>query len=191
MKLYEISSDLVAVQELFESAVDENGEPRPLTEEEENFLKSCFNDSQEQFEAKFDSYGKFMANLKAQAEEAEGAKKAMKSEIDRLNARAKAFSNRRESVKNYLYFNMKSIGIDKFKSSLFSAGIQATQLGVTQNGSISKIPEEFLKPRELNTTAIKAAIKDGKIKVIDGDLFYNGEQLNGVKAEKGETLVVR
>ena len=191
MKMYEITSDLAAIDELFNSAVDENGEPRPLTPEEEEFLKNELTCSSEQFAGKFDSYCGYMADLKRQSEEADGKRKSWKSEIDRLSARSKAFLNRRDSMKNYLFFNMKSLGIEKYKTSLFSAGVQATPLSVTNNGKLKNIPEEFLKPRELNTTAIKDAIKDGSIKVIDGDLYFNGEQLDGVRAEKGETLVIR
>lgn len=191
MKLYEITEDLKAVEELFNSAVDENGEPRELTAEEQEFLNSCFQVSSEEFETKFDNFGRFMANLKAQAEEADGARKAIKSEVDRLSARAKAFENRRDIVKNYLFFNMQNLKIDKYKSSLFSAGIQTTPYKVTSCGSLKDIPEQFLKPREIDASAIKAAIKDGEIKEIDGVLFYDGEELQGVKATKGQTLVIR
>lgn len=191
MKMYEITEDLRAIEELFNSAVDENGEPRELTEEEGRFLADCFTNSQEDFEKKFDDYGKFLANLKAQSEIADAERKAMKSEMDRLSTRAKVYTNRRDAVKNYLYFNMKNISLDKYKTALFSANIQQAPLSIKQMGVSKNIPEQFLKPREISTTAIKAAIKDGSVKIVGDELFFNGEQLEGLTAERGEILVIR
>lgn len=189
--MYEITEDLRAIEELFNSAVDENGEPRELTEEEGRFLADCFTNSQEDFEKKFDDYGKFLANLKAQSEIADAERKAMKSEMDRLSTRAKVYTNRRDAVKNYLYFNMKNISLDKYKTALFSANIQQAPLSIKQMGASKNIPEQFLKPREISTTAIKAAIKDGSVKIVGDELFFNGEQLEGLTAERGEILVIR
>lgn len=192
MKMYEITEDLRAIDELFNSAVDENGQPRELTDEEKQFLTECFSNSKEDFEEKFDSYGKYLAILKAQAEAADGERKAMKNEMDRLSARAKAYTNRRDSIKSYLFFNMQNLGIEKYKTSLFSANVQLSPISVSCIGNVDKLPEDFLKPREADTTAIKKAIKDGEIVVTDsGDLYYDGEKMEGLKAEKNKILVIR
>jgi len=191
MKMYEISQDIKALQDLFDSAVDENGEPRELNDDEKAYLNDCALKSEDDFNSKFDSYCKFMANLKADADAADGERKALKSELDRLSSRAKAMSNRREAVKSWLFYNMQILGIEKHKTSLFSANTQATPMAIKCVSILKDIPECFLKPRELNTTAIKEAIKTGSIKVVDNELFYEGVCLDGVLAETSKILVIR
>ena len=190
--LYQISEDIKAVDDLFNSAVDENGEPRELTEEEQNFLQDCFKCSQEDFENKFDSYGKYMANLKLQSDNADAERKNFKAELDRLSSRAKVFENRRTSLKNYLFYAMQNLKMDSYKSSLFSAKVQQTPVSIKTEGDVGNLPERFLKPREVNTSAIKECLKSGTIKQLDdGSLVYNGELLEGIKAERGTILVIR
>lgn len=194
--MYEITEDVKAVWELFNNAVDAEGNPRELNEEEKAFLKECFSVTQEEFEQKFDSYGKFMANLKLDADNAEAERKNFKAEMDRLSARAKAFNNRRDCVKNYLYYAMDNIGMKSFKTALFSANVQNTAASIKvsdQNLMELGTPEKYLKPRELNVTAIKEDIKSGTLIVTDsGRIFYeDGLEMIGVISEKGKTLVIR
>lgn len=194
MKLYEITDDVKAVYDLFQSAVDDEGNPRPLTEDEEKYLQECFNVSKDDFEKKFDSYGKFMANLKLEADNAEAERKNFKAEMDRLSSRAKAYENRRERVKAYLFYAMQNIGIDKFKSSLFSANVQSSPLSVevVDSSTVKAIPDKFLKPREVNLVAVKEGIKNGTIIVTDsGKLFYEGEVMPGLMAKRNKILVIR
>lgn len=130
MKMYEITEDLRAIDELFNSAVDENGQPRELTDEEKQFLTECFSNSKEDFEEKFDSYGKYLAILKAQAEAADGERKAMKNEMDRLSARAKAYTNRRDSIKSYLFSICKTWVLKNTKHLYFRQMFNFHQLAL-------------------------------------------------------------
>lgn len=194
MTLYEITNDVLQINELLESAVDSDGNPRDLTPEEENTIREWFAASKEDFEAKFDSYGKFITNLKLQAETADGERKAYKEELDRLSARAKSYDNRRRSVLGGLRYAMEKLGLEKYKTSLFSAGIQNTALKIEQTGRLKDIPEKYLKPRELNASAVKDGIKSGELIKTDGGsilLAATGELLEGIRAEQGKTLVMR
>ena len=63
--MYEIAHEVTEIEDLYESAVDENGEPRELNDEEKETLKKWILANEETFKEKFDSYGKFIQNLKA------------------------------------------------------------------------------------------------------------------------------
>lgn len=194
MTLYEITNDVLQINELLESAVDSDGNPRDLTPEEENIIREWFATSKEDFDAKFDNYGRFITNLKIQAETADNERKTYKEELDRLSSRAKGFESRRKSVLGGLRYAMEKLGIDKYKTSLFSAGIQNTALKIEQTGTLKDIPEKYLKPRELSTSAVKTGIQNGDLIKTDGGyilLAKTGEVLEGIKAVQGTTIVMR
>lgn len=73
--LYEITGDLKSLYNLMESLVDENGDPREPTAEEFETMKTWFTESEEAFKKKFDSYCRFIKNLRLSAENAEAEKK--------------------------------------------------------------------------------------------------------------------
>ena len=50
--LYEITGDMLALNNLMETLVDENGEPREPTEDEMNQMREWFTGSLEEFEKK-------------------------------------------------------------------------------------------------------------------------------------------
>lgn len=198
--IYQISKDLEACAKLLEAAVDESGEPRELTAEEEEFLKSCFSTSYDEFTSKFDNYCKFIKNLKLSASNADSERKNYKEELDRLSRRAKAFENHAQRMNEALRFAYDTLNIKKYKTDLFSAGIQNTQLKINtlEGEDLSSIPEKFLKPRELNITAIKEAIKSGELTAcLDAGLNYShifdseGKALKGVRVLQGTALVIR
>ncbi|MBQ0003590.1 MAG: siphovirus Gp157 family protein [Treponema sp.] len=194
MKLYEITGEALAIQDLIETAVDENGEPRELTTEEDGIITQFFLANQEHFEEKADAYGKVMANLQMMADEAENERKTYKAELDRLSARAKTFTNRKDNLKKRLFWAMDLLKKDKIKTALFSFNIQNKPMSInTDLANISAVPDCFLK-KEVSKSAISSAIKAGEITVTDsGSLIYNktGELLEGIKAEKEKTLVIR
>lgn len=201
MTLYAITEDLKALNKLMEEMVDDEGNPREPTEEELETMKKWFECSQADFEQKFDNYCKFIKNLKIEAEAADGERKAYKGELDRLSKRAKAFENRAKSVNGLLWFAMQNLGMKKYKTALFSAGEQNTQIKIEPlaGSDLKEVPEEFLKPRELDTTAVKDAIKSGLLKQGDGTplgatkLFYakTGEELKDVRWAQGTALIIR
>ena len=199
--LYEISSDLVALQELVDNLVDENGEPREPTPEEQEQMKAWFECSIGEFDGKFDNYCKFIKNLKISAESVDAERKAHKNEIDRLAKRSKALENRAKTVQNLLWFCMQRLGLKKYKTNLFTANEQNTQIQIEQlaGTTLDAVPERFLKPRELDTSAIKDAIKSGELKQGDGTplgatkLFFvkNNKELENIRWHQETALVLR
>ena len=200
MTLYTISENLKAVSELMAAAVDEEGEPRELTEQEQLQLAEWFQQDAEALDDKLTNYGKFFKNLKISAESIDGERKAHKAELDRLARRAKAMENRADALKYAVKFAFDNMGIEKHKTELFSFYKQKTPLKISEflGNGLKDVPEEYLKPRELDTAKIRQAIKDGLLRVgtegLDRGKVYDvktGKPLTGVVATEGETLVIR
>ena len=198
-KLYDIAEDLLSLNDLMESLVDENGEPREPTEEEMEEMRKWFDVTQEELQNKFDSYCKFIKNLKLSSENADSERKNMKDELDRLAKRAKARENQRNAVQGLLRWNLERLGIKTFKSDLFTANIQngQKQVSLASTAKIETLPEEFLKPRELDTGAVKDALKDGLLIQKEGAENYgkvftrDGEEIKGLMVIQGTNFIIR
>lgn len=201
MTLYEITGDLKALNQLMEDMVDEDGNPREPTEEELATMQKWFECSSADFEKKFDNYCKFIKNLKIEAAIADDERKNYKAELDRLSKRSKAFENRAKSVNGLLWFAMQNLGMKKYKTALFSAGEQNTQIKIEPlaGSTLKEVPDDFLKPREIDTTKIKNAIKDGILKQGNGTplgetkLFFTatGKELKDIRWAQGTALIIR
>ena len=203
--LYEITNDLKGLFDLVEGLVDEDGNPREPTPEEMETIREWFNVSEEDFKKKFDSYCKFIKNYKIRAENADNERKTYKNELDRLAKRSKAFENQAKSLQSLLQWNMDRLQLKKYKTDLFSAGIQSGQIQISalEGAKLKDVPEEYLKPRELDTTKIKQAIKDGIL--IKGEdkpghtplekskifIAETGEVIPEIFWSKGDILVIR
>lgn len=199
-KMYEITGDLLTLDKMLAEIVDEDGNPREPTEEERKTLEEWFKCSLQDFETKFDNICKYIKNLKIEAEVAEGERKAHKDELDRLSKRAKAYENKAKNINGFLWFSMQRLGLKKYKTSLFSAGEQNTQIKVEAllGSDLRFVPEEFLKPRELDTTKIKEALSSGRLIRGDGTplgenkvFFADGKELKDVRATQGQALIIR
>ena len=192
MTLYQITDEAVKINELFENAVDENGEPRELTQEEKDTLGKWILENEETFSEKFDSYGKVIENLKLQADLAKATKDSFKAELDRLAQREKTAKNRAETLKNTLLWAMQTMKIDKVKTALFSASIRENPLSIDDSDiHIEEIPEEYLK-KELVKSSVTADIKSGKLQVTESGLIHkNGELLGGLKALRKKSLSIK
>lgn len=106
-----------------------------------------------ELEAKADGYARVMRQMDADA-------KAIKAEEYRLYNRRKAIENRSEWLKSRLQEVMEVTGKTKFKTELFSFGIQKNPPKVVID-SPEKIPEGFLIPQEpkIDAAAIKESLK--------------------------------
>ncbi len=111
-----------------------------------------------EIEDKAENTAKLIKQLNAEAD-------AMKSEADRLRDRAKARANKAEWLKKALESSMLATGKTKFKTNLFSFGIQKNppSLKVNEDLDIDAVPVEYLvyKAPELNKKALMEAIKNG------------------------------
>lgn len=125
-----------------------------------------------EIEAKAEGYAMVRAQLKADAD-------AIKAEEERLYARRKAIENNVKRLEGSLQDAMELTGKTKFKTALFSFGIQNNAPSVVIDDATA-IPEEFLIQQEpkVNKTAIK-------------DLLKNGEVLSYAHLETGKSLRIR
>jgi hypothetical protein len=202
MTLYNIVGDITALIKLAEGAVDEEtGEVTPVSDDDRKTIAEWFEQSEKDFNGKFDNICKFRKNLQADAEVAAAERDALKAEMDRLSKRAKATEAKADRMKALILYAFEKMKIKKHKTALFSAGIQATAEGAkpTTMFNADLIPSEYLK-RELAASKVKEAVQSGKLTRKDGPLdrgklFYlkDGEEteLKGVAYLGGETLVIR
>lgn len=142
--LYEITGDYLSLLELLEA--------------DGNIDLQAFKDTLEgiegEFEIKADSYARVLKELTAEAGKYD-------AEIQRMIARRDSLNNRSKMLKQYLYESMKATGKTKFKTDLFSFGIQ-------KNGGLQPIeivpdvaiPDEYCR-KEPDNTKIREALKNG------------------------------
>ena len=130
----------------------------------------------DQIEVKADNYGKIIRNLESDLS-------AIKAEQTRLAARKKTIENNVEKLKENLKFSMQSLGLNKFKTELFSFTIQKNGgkapviMDVTDT---SKLPDELVRiTEEPNIDAIR--------ELLDRD----GSSIYAHYGERGESLRIR
>ena len=109
-------------------------------------------------EVKAENYAKIMRQLEADAA-------ACDAESKRLKNKSKTIDNNIKRMKQALQFAMQATGKTKFKTALFSFGIQKNPASVVMDETyIENIPERFLvrKDPEINRKAIRDAINAGE-----------------------------
>lgn len=162
--IYEIVSDYLKIMQMME---DPELDPQTLADTMEGI--------EGELEIKAENYAKVMKNL-------EGDINSIKAEIERLTNKKKTLENNIKNMKSALQGAMEITGKTKFKTDLFSFGIQKNAPSVIIDVSdVNNIPPDYLKFREpeVNKTAIKEAI-------------LNGEDLEGIAhLEQGQSLRIR
>lgn len=164
MTLYELTEELLALQEMAEDP-DVN----------EQALADTMEAVTGEIEDKAEGYAIVLKNLSAESD-------AIKAEIKRLQAKKTALENSSERIKRRLEESMKSCGKLKFKTKLFSFGIQKNPaaLKVADGLNVSDVPMEYLTfPAPIiNKDAVKKAIE-------------SGAEFSWAKLEQGESLRIR
>jgi predicted RNase H-like nuclease (RuvC/YqgF family) len=163
MTIYELTADFLRIQEMME---DPELDPQTLADTMEAV--------DGELEVKAENYAKVMKNL-------DGDIEALDNEIRRLMSRKKALENNIKNMKMALQSMMTITGKTKFKTDLFSFGIQKNAPSVVIDTDINNLPTEFLKFREpeVDKTKLKEALK-------------NGEDLSGYcHLEQSESLRIR
>jgi len=129
--LYELTEQYAALQEMaYDPDVDEQT------------LKDTMDMIVDDIKDKADGYARIILGMKADIEK-------LKAEEDRLNARRKSLENTQKALKDNLEYNMREIGMTKFKTALFSFNIQKNG-GVEPlviDGALDEIPGRFLIPQ--------------------------------------------
>jgi hypothetical protein len=202
MTIYTVISDIKALEELVNSLTDgETGETREITDEEKQTFLAWIHENEDKFREKFDNICRFFKNLRGQADVAAAERDTLKSEMDRLSKRARARENEADRLKSLLWYAFDALGVQKYKTDLFSAGIQNTRKTAKPTSVFTpdNIPAAWLK-RELAPSAVTEAVKTGALYEKEGPehytkLFYrddSGEhELKGVAYVQGQALVIR
>lgn len=162
--LYELTEDYMA---LLEMAEDPEADPEVLADTLESL--------DYEIEEKADGYAKVIRQLMADSE-------GFKAEIDRLTVRKKTIDNNIDRMKRSLEAAMLATGKTKFKTDLFSFGIQKNAPSVVIDEQyIENIPEEYLI--EQDPKIDKAKLKED---------LKNGVDLDGIAhLEQSESIRIR
>ena len=127
--LYELTGEMLTLMEM---ASDPDVDEQTLADTMESVNY--------EIEDKADGYAKIIQALKAQEE-------GLKGEIERLQNRKRVIGNNIDRMKRNLEESMRAVGKTKFKTDLFSFGIQKNPASVNILDE-SKVPKEYLIPQE-------------------------------------------
>lgn len=146
MTLYELTAEY---GQLLALAEDPDVDPQVLADTMEGLSG--------EIEDKADGYAKVMKQLEADAA-------ALKGEIDRLTARKRTLENNIDRLKEALKTAMILTEKTKFKTELFSFGIQKNPASVVLDVDLAEIPAEYLIQQEpkVDKAKLKDDLKDGK-----------------------------
>lgn len=164
MTLYELTNDYINLLALAE---DPDTDPEVLADTLEGL--------DGQLEDKADNYAKVIRQIESDVN-------GLKAEIERLQARKTAAQNNIDRMKANLEQMMIATDKTKFKTELFSFGIQKNPAKVVMDEQyIENVPEEYLKYKEPEIDRKKLA-EDLKA----------GKDLNGIAhLEQSESLRIR
>ena len=159
--LYELTAEYMYLLELAE---DENEDPQVIADTMEGL--------EGEIEYKADGYARVLRQLEYDAA-------AIKAEEKRLANRRKTIEGNITRLKDSLFQAMKTTGKEKFKTDLFSFGIQKNPPSVALDGGV--VPERYLVPQS-PTLDRPLMLKDLK----------RGIDLTGIAhIEQGESLRIR
>lgn len=161
-KLYEITGDLLTLQEMLEEDASDEA------------LADTLEAVQGEYEIKLENYCKVIRNLEADMD-------ALKAEADRLTAKRKTLENNVDRLKRAMFDSMKATKTDKVKGTLFTVAIQKNggkiPVIVAPEVDTAKLPDQLVIVSEKpNLEAIRELLEAGK--VVDGfTLGERGESL--------------
>lgn len=145
--LYQLTDDYLTLLEMAEDPdVDEQA------------LKDTMEGIEGALEIKAEGYAKIIRML-------DGDAAACDAESKRLRNKKQAIERNIDRMKKALQYSMEQTGKTKFKTALFSFGIQKNPAAVViDEGYIENIPDRFLIPQDpqIDKKAIKEALKAGE-----------------------------
>lgn len=142
--LYELTAEYM---ELLNMAEEEELDPQVLADTLEGM--------DGELEQKAENYAMMINTLNGQAD-------MLSAEIKRLTERKKTIENNSKRMKESLENAMNSTGKRKFKTLLFSFGIQKNPPVLVVDDE-DKVPEEFVKvKKEIDKAALKKFVKDNE-----------------------------
>ena len=142
--LYELKGQYLELLSMMEEGADEET------------IKDTLEGIEGEIEVKADNYARIIRQLESDAN-------GLKTEIERMTDRKRALENHVSYLKNNLQDAMILTGKEKFKTELFSFGIQNNVPSVVIDDPTS-IPAEFLIPQEpkVDKKSIKEFLKDNE-----------------------------
>ena len=162
-KLYELTSDILALQDMLENELDD-----------EQMLLDTLEGVQWEYEFKLEQYAKVIRNLEADAE-------ALKNEVERLNNKRRTINNNIDRLKKYMFDSMKATNTPKVKGNILTVAIQKNggKLPVVVDVDTADLPDDLVKITEApDLDAIRKALDAG-------DCEY------AHYAERGESLRIK
>ena len=166
MRLYEITGELLALQELLENPLDD-----------EDVLKDTLEAVQGEYEFKLESYCKVIKNLEADIF-------GIKAEVDRLSGKRKVLENNIDRLKKAMFESMKATNTPKVKGQLFTVAIQKNggviPINYDKNDKniTANLPDHLVNiVKTPNLEAIRELLEAGK--VVDG--FTLGERGESIR----------
>lgn len=147
MTLYELTTEYMELLAMLEDP-----------DVDEDLIADTLEGIDGELEVKADGYARVMRQMDADA-------KAIKAEEERLANRRKSLENRAANLKGRLQQMMEITGKVKFKTELFSFGIQKNPAAVVIDEQyIENIPEEYLirQDPKIDRAKLKEDLKAGK-----------------------------
>lgn len=158
LTLYDLEDSYINVLELLE-------------EDENTDLQNVLGQISEQFELKAENIAKLIKEL-------DGESKTLAEEIKRLQAKKNSKDNNVKRLKLYLEDAMKTTGKTKFKTDLFSFGVQRNRPSLDIQNE-DNIPQDYMR-------ITKAVDKRELLEAIQ-----NGLEVAGVSIKQTESLRIR
>lgn len=140
--LYQLTGEFLELLDMLEDGSDD-----------EQVILDTLEGIDYEVEVKAENYAKIIKELEVKS-------KCIKEEIQRLTARAAALENKAKMLKTNLEQCMIATGKTKFKTDLFSFGIQKNPEKLVIDNE-ADVPDEFLIKQEpkINSKAIKERLK--------------------------------
>lgn len=148
MNLYELTGNVLALQNMLQDSPDE----LPL-----EVIQDTLELTQADYEYKLEACAKVVKNLEADID-------AYKNEARRLIDRAKSLEKSIDNLKKAMFDSMKSTGTTKVKGQLFTVSVQKNggKLPVILDVPVEDLPDEVVKVVEsVDTDKIRELIDSG------------------------------
>lgn len=157
-KLYDLTQNYLNILELEDQLPEE-------------LLKEALENVEGDLQEKYENIGKLLAEIDASIA-------ALKSEEDRLHEKRKVMENKKASIKDYAFRNLKLLNIPKLQTPLFAYSIKRNP------GSVNIVNEELI-PAEYYVTKFELSKK------LMLEKLKNGEEVPGAELQQSESLMIK
>lgn len=172
-KLYELTGEFLELMDMIDDP-----------EVDQEMLQDTLEGIDYEIELKADGYAKIIRNLESDVE-------GIKNEVKRLQSKQKTYENRIKCLKDNLKSTMEVTNKRKFKTKLFSFGIQRKggKAPLVIDVDLDKIPDEFKihQPDKIDGDAVREFLKTDGLPGKDGGIYSEYFHLE----PRGEYLSIR